>query len=254
MASRAFELRELFHLAFLRLLAPRLRGRPYAVKGGICLRFFHRSSRLSEDIDLDVSSRVPMKTLQNSVDTVLEARALRSILTSLGLMTLEFTKPKQTETVQRWKVGLIVGETRIPTKIEFSRRNERIESEVGIPDRDILNHYRQSGFAAPYYGAPAMAAQKILALASPGRNAVRDLFDLHHLLTFLKTDPHPAVAELGNAILQGAAAKIKTFSTADFAEQVLPYLTAELMSLYSDSAAFEAVKSETLRSLKGEMP
>jgi predicted nucleotidyltransferase component of viral defense system len=250
MATRSFELRELFHLLFLRYLAQRLVGRLYALKGGICLRFFHRSQRLSEDIDLDVSSQVAVKTLQNAVDTVLEARSLRSALAPLGLTALEATRPKQTETVQRWKVALIVGETRLPTKIEFSRRPQRIPFETGIPDREVLNHYRQPGFAAQYYGAVSMTVQKILALASPSRHAVRDLFDLHHLTTFLKVNPGQTAANLDQGILRSVSDKVKGFSYGDFAEEVLPYLAAELVSLYSDPAAFERLKSETLEVLK----
>ena len=65
-----FRIRESFHLQLLRLLVPRLASRPYAVKGGICLRFFHRSPRLSEDMDLDITG-MPVQTLQKNVETVL---------------------------------------------------------------------------------------------------------------------------------------------------------------------------------------
>ena len=78
MTPRSFELRESFHLAFLRHLATRLFGRSYAVKGGICLRFFHRSPRLSQDLDLDISPEVRLKTLQNAVDSVLGGQAERT--------------------------------------------------------------------------------------------------------------------------------------------------------------------------------
>src|SRR5262249_55619107 len=124
MAIKSFELRELFHLVFLRQIAQRLMDRSYAVKGGICLRFFHHSPRLSEDVDFDVSSRLPVKTLQNAVDTVLESKAFRSQLLPHGVTNIEISKPKQTETIQRWKIGLFLGESRLSTKVEFSRRSE----------------------------------------------------------------------------------------------------------------------------------
>ena len=76
MSPNSFQIRELFHLAFLRLLALRLTRRDYAVKGGICLRFFHRSQRLSEDMDFDVAG-IPVRTLTNHLMRILSERNLR---------------------------------------------------------------------------------------------------------------------------------------------------------------------------------
>ncbi len=88
MGNPSFEIREFFHLAFLRQLAHRLADRSYAVKGGICLRFFHRSPRLSEDMDIDIGG-VPVATLANTVERILEGRALAAALASLGVRTIE---------------------------------------------------------------------------------------------------------------------------------------------------------------------
>jgi hypothetical protein len=46
---------EQFHLLFLAQLGRRLDKTLYVVKGGCNLRFFHRSVRLSEDVDSDVA-------------------------------------------------------------------------------------------------------------------------------------------------------------------------------------------------------
>src|ERR1700674_5337765 len=96
-----FDVREMFHLHVLRQLAGRLASRPYAVKGGICLRFFHRSPRLSEDMDIDIAPGMPVKTLQNNVDAVLGGQGLAASLRAYGATAVEFTRPKQTETTQR---------------------------------------------------------------------------------------------------------------------------------------------------------
>lgn len=254
MSSPSFDLREFFHLVFLRHLAGRFAGRGYAVKGGICLRFFHRSQRLSEDMDLDVSPQVAAGTLRKAVDAILEARSLRSALASRGIVEVEISRPKQTGTVQRWKAGLIVGGTRLPTKIEFSRRREKIDFQTGIPNREILNAHGQFGFAAQFYGAESMAVQKITALAAPGRIAARDLFDLHHVMVFLKADRQQVAEGLKTISLDAAVDKIETFTREDFSEQVVPYLAADLMSLYSNRAAFENLKSETRSALKEFIP
>src|ERR1700727_1243986 len=121
MSDFSFELREYFHLQLLRHLAMRLALRSYAVKGGICLRFFLRSPRFSEDMDLDISARMPMKTLENAVDSVLESRALMAHLGPRGIHGLSVGKPKQTETTQRWKILLEQKDAlSYSTKIEFS--------------------------------------------------------------------------------------------------------------------------------------
>src|SRR5258706_9547389 len=113
-----FRLREFFHLYVLRQLATRLASRPYAVKGGICLRFFHRSPRLSEDMDVDIDPAIPVKTLQKNVDTILTSDALVASLHIHGVRGVEAARPKQTETTQRWKTSLILtGGTRLSTRL-----------------------------------------------------------------------------------------------------------------------------------------
>ncbi len=106
MAILSFELREYFHLNFLYHLSTRLAGRPYALKGGVCLRFFHRSPRLSEDMDLDVSSNIRQQTLENAVDSIIKNRSFLNPLMAKGIKNIATRKPKQTETTQRWKFTL----------------------------------------------------------------------------------------------------------------------------------------------------
>jgi len=45
---------EIFHMLFLHAFGTRVDKSLYALKGGGNLRFFHKSIRYSEDIDLDV--------------------------------------------------------------------------------------------------------------------------------------------------------------------------------------------------------
>ena len=252
MPPPAFQLRELFHLTLLRHLGARLSGRSYAVKGGICLRFFHRSARLSEDMDLDIVSNVRPETLRNAVDSVLGGQALLSSLMPARVLQLTATKPKQTETTQRWKVSLhLAGGESLPTRLEFSRRKDHIEFAAGVPDAELLRRHRLPPFAARFYPAPAMAAQKVAALAAPARNALRDLFDLHHLFFTLGVKPEDVAGEIAQSTVSAAAAKVAGFAFRDFKEQVLPYLSEGLIGLYQDSAAFERQKDEVERVLIG---
>ncbi|MGH7327468.1 MAG: nucleotidyl transferase AbiEii/AbiGii toxin family protein, partial [Polyangiaceae bacterium] len=117
------EANELFHLLFLRVLTSSADRAHYRVKGGCNLRFWFKSVRYSEDLDLDVviTSRA---TLRNKIDRILEAGPLVAMLRTRGLAIEAWSAPKQTDTTQRWKVSLRSDDSRtaIHTKIEFSRR------------------------------------------------------------------------------------------------------------------------------------
>ncbi|MBI4667603.1 MAG: nucleotidyl transferase AbiEii/AbiGii toxin family protein [Elusimicrobia bacterium] len=252
MANPSFELRELFHLSLLRHLAPRLSGRAWALKGGICLRFFHRSPRLSQDMDLDVISGVRAQTLEKAVDSILASKSFIASLMPYGIRHISVTKPKQTQTTQRWKAAMeLSGSVHLPTKIEFSRRRVGISCSSGVPDAQLLNHYKMPPFAAQYYGGGQMAAQKIAALASPGRYAVRDLFDLHHLFYVINVRPEESSHDVNDQTIEKALSKSGGFTYKDFKEQVLPYLCEELMDLYKTSEAFEKLKGEVEQKLMG---
>lgn len=250
MLNPSFERREFFQLAFLRHFGLRFGGRVYAVKGGACLRFFHRSPRLSEDMDIDVVRGVRMKTLQNAVDAVLTARAFAGSLLTIGILGLQVTKPKQAETTQRWKIALrLSGDTTLPTKLEFSRRRESLTYASGIPDAEILIRYKLPPFAAHYYDAAQMASQKILALTSLSRHAARDLFDLHHLFSMVKIEPALLARTIPQEAIDRAADHVTTFSHRDFSEEVLPYLPEDMMNLYADPDIFEKAKESVLAAL-----
>jgi predicted nucleotidyltransferase component of viral defense system len=254
MTTKSFEIRELFHLALMRQVGTRLAGRSYAVKGGICLRLFHRSPRLSEDMDLDIVSKVRVETLRNAVDSVIDGGAMLATLMPAGVAAIKATKPKQTETTQRWKVLLqMSGGGELRTKVEFSRRRDNIHYSTGVPDSNLLKLYKTAPFAAQYYDATRMSAQKIEALAAEGRNALRDLFDLHHLFYVIGAKPEDVSALLDPAMPKAAAEKVLSFSFETFQEQVVPYLTAELMGLYRDSKLFDKQKDDVAAALLGMM-
>lgn len=256
MPNPSWELRECFHLHFLHHLSRRLQGRATAVKGGACLRFFHRSPRLSQDADWDILPQIGVKTLQNAVDSLLGSRSLLASLLPKGIVGLQVTKPKQTETTQRWKIALVLeAGPSLPTRIEFSRRQERIAYATGIPSPELLGRYGMTPFAAQFYDAPQMAAQKIRALASPSRYAVRDLFDLHHLfrVVSVRSEEIPDLPGMEEP-LRKASEKVEGFTYSDFKEQVLPYLTETLMALYRDADEFEKLKEEVRETLNRIRP
>src|SRR5438105_2515653 len=132
---------EAFHLAFLDVLQVRLNQDHYVLKGGTNLRYFFGSPRYSEDIDLD-AIRISKDTLEERVDNVLRSRALGFILRTQELAVQEITKPKQTETTQRWRMLLLAGTSdKIRTTIEFSRRNPDSRHELAQIPPEIARPY-----------------------------------------------------------------------------------------------------------------
>ena len=87
----------------------------FAIKGGCNLRFFCRSIRYSEDIDFDVRT-MARATLASNVETIFESIAFTQALRVKQIEVDHVTSTKQTDTTQRWKIGLrLVGAQSIPT-------------------------------------------------------------------------------------------------------------------------------------------
>ena len=68
---------EIFHLLFLRSFSARVDKALFALKGGCNLRFYHRSVRYSEDMDLDIRT-MAVGTLRSNVEAVVCTSSTRS--------------------------------------------------------------------------------------------------------------------------------------------------------------------------------
>lgn len=244
MALDPFSAREFFHIVALRHVASRLSGRSWALKGGVCLRLYHGSGRLSEDMDLDVDPGMRRATLEKGLDSVLGSPALRADLVRGGISVARVTKPKQTETTQRWKVELLLAGEPVQTKLEFSRRSAPPQAESAPPSPTLLDRYGMTHFAARHYGAAEMAVQKTAALAADSRLAVRDLYDLDLLWSRRPGEVGPAVAGTSDTLRNAAAAKAEGFSWKEFQGEVLPYLEPSVRGGYS---------ADTFSALKGSL-
>src|SRR5688572_6458232 len=174
---------EIFHLQFLRAFGARVEKALFALKGGCNLRFFHRSIRYSEDMNLDIG-KMAVGTLRSNVEKVLAADPLRHALRAQGFEIDSFTAPKQTPTTQRWKIALRSLESReqIPTKIEFSRRTPDPGATLAPVDPEIIRRYRMYPVIVQRYDADAAFAQKVAALALRSSVQARDVFDLKLLI------------------------------------------------------------------------
>jgi predicted nucleotidyltransferase component of viral defense system len=145
---------EMFHLLFLVQLSRRVDKRRFVVKGGCNLRFFHRSIRYSEDMDLDLGD-VDAHLFRDKVREILGARPFAQILEAMAMRIAHVTEHKQTDTTQRWKLALRTegAAVALPTKIEFSRRGLDEGVVFGSIDANVTREYHVPALMVSHYDA-----------------------------------------------------------------------------------------------------
>ena len=234
---------EIFHLLFLRVLTSGPDKAHYVVKGGCNLRFFFQSIRYSEDLDIDITV-VAKQTLKNKIDRALSSAPLVPLLRSRGLAIVDLSAPKQTDTTQRWKIGLSVAGSALPlrTKIEFSRRGAAQDSVFGAVDAELARHYGITAPLANHYAAAEAVEQKLAALAQRPETQARDVFDLHLLLS---TRPELRV-EVSRTVMDKATECAMSLSFDDFSGQVVAYLSPEHQSLYRSKESWDQMQGEVV--------
>lgn len=242
---------ELFHLVFLRALVAKGEDKSLiALKGGCNLRFFFGSVRYSEDMDLDVVVTTK-ETLKHKVDRLLRSPAVSAPLKAHGLTIVESSAPKQTDTTQRWKVGLRRAEDELPirTKIEFSRRDAIAGAKFEAANREVLRPYGLTPVLATHYTTGAAIRQKLHALAARSEPQARDVFDLSLLL---------ARADAGELALDAAAKKwlgdaierAMSVSFDEYTSKVIAYLEPGHAELYAGRAAWDAMQEDVIARLE----
>ncbi|HPF25322.1 MAG: nucleotidyl transferase AbiEii/AbiGii toxin family protein [Steroidobacteraceae bacterium] len=241
---------ELFHLLFLRAFGARVDKSLFTLKGGCNLRFYFRSIRYSQDMDLDVHT-LSVGTLRNNVDRVLAAPAFAQALRAQGTEIARASAPKQTSITQRWKLTLRVIETgaELPTKIEFSRRGFDGETEVAPVDAEIIRRYQLYPVIVQHYPLHAAFAQKIAALALREQVQSRDVFDLKRLL-----DAGAAQRPLAATAANHLSAAIDQALAVDydaFASQVLAFLEPEYQQHYGSRKTWVELQEQVIEALQG---
>jgi len=233
---------EAFHLAFLRVLEAKVDRSAYVVKGGVNLRAWFGSIRYSEDLDLDVM-RGQVFELRDSVDALLASRAFGDLLKTQGLTVSRVSKPKQTETTQRWKLELeAVGQAMpLHTKIEFSRRGSDDECILEPVLSEIVRPYGIPAPTANHYTAASAMRQKVGALAGRRETQARDVWDLDHLFRTTKADPRPLPPSIRKA-LPAALDRVMDMPFEAFRAQVVAYLAPEHQDLYGTAEAWQRMQ------------
>ncbi|HJR71358.1 MAG TPA: nucleotidyl transferase AbiEii/AbiGii toxin family protein [Gammaproteobacteria bacterium] len=240
------ELREVFHFCFLERLLKVADANLFVLKGGVNLRFYFRSPRYSEDMDVDVVAG-SVATIKKNGYKVLEDAALRRTLRTYGIADVQVNDPdkaKHTDTTQRFRVQLVtVSGERLPSKVEFSRRVSAVAGgrEVALVDTEIARRYQRLAFRCQHYDGATAAAQKVLALAGRPVTQARDVFDLD----LLQRGGHTRNLTLRTLVsaekCAAAAANLRALTYDDFAGQVLEFVDDEERREFGGTAAWRAM-------------
>lgn len=246
----ARQLVELFHLVFVRALFANVADKTLlAVKGGINMRLYFQSPRFSEDLDLDVMT-MSKGTLENRVDRLLTSPTVTSPLKARGIVIQDISKPKQTGTVQRWKLEVASPSTSIHdrTKIEFSRRDTVESAVLERVDEQVANAYDIPAFLANHYQCNQAVRQKVHALAERDQTQPRDVFDLHVL--FARADAPKKLDEEAADWVEAAVKNGADLTYDQYFSLVVAYLDPQQAEIYSSRAAWDAMQLGVIERLE----
>ncbi|MCM8831837.1 MAG: nucleotidyl transferase AbiEii/AbiGii toxin family protein [Candidatus Omnitrophica bacterium] len=241
------QLREIFHLEFLRWFGRKVK-KNYALKGGVNLRFFFKSFRYSEDMDLDIW-QIEVAVLKEIIMKILQSPLFNDGLKSFGIEKVvapDILKAKQTETTQRFKIHLITssGED-LFTKIEFSRRGFD-EGIVVEPVLDaILRIYKLPPLVVAHYNIQSTIQQKLNAIAYRKIVQARDIFDLYILSSQYNPTKRVQITINGEK-KRKICENIYGVNFEEFRDTVLAYLSEEDQSVYNSSGLWDEVKLKVI--------
>jgi predicted nucleotidyltransferase component of viral defense system len=245
------QLREVFHLEFLRWFGKKIEAEAYCLKGGVNLRLFFRSIRYSEDMDLDVQG-VRVEKVKKTVMEILSGRGFLDSLQSFGIEKVvppDITKAKQTQTTQRFKIHLLASGADLFTKIEFSRRGMRGTSVVEPVPAQILRSYKMAPLLVPHYDAAAAIGQKIQALAQRNVLQARDIFDLF-VLSSQYEESRKKDFQISKTVFKTAHDNIFMVEFPQFRDTVAAYLSAEDQKVYASPVVWDEIKLKTANFLE----
>ena len=243
----SLQLRELFHLEFLRWFGRKVKSESYALKGGANLRFFFNSIRYSEDMDLDIKG-VQVHVLKDIAIKILQNLSFQDSLRTFGVESIvppDISAAKQTETTQRFKAHLITlaGED-LFTKIEFSRRGFKGKVVIQPVSTAVSRPYMLPSLLVPHYDAESAILHKIGALADRSEIQARDIFDLYILSS--QSGPFKIKENvLSPEKMIKAHDNVFEISFERFHDTVISYLSSEDQRAYDLSSIWDEIKLKT---------
>lgn len=247
------QLREVFHFCFLDRLLKISDPDMYVLKGGINLRFFFHSPRYSEDMDLDVLTGSVYTLRKNGYKILQDAAFKRSLLT-YGITDIEVNDPakaKQTETTQRFRFGLITtANQRLPTKLEFSRRTNRIDDHVKeMVDPEIARQYHRLSYRCNHYPGEDAVFQKIQALAGRPATQARDVFDLGLLQAGGYASSIKSNKNLTKELREKASEALMSLTFDDYKGHVVEFIDTDNRAYYDSPSAWDQLQDSILELL-----
>lgn len=248
------QIRELFHLEFLRWFSRKIKAENYAVKGGTNLRFFFQSLRYSEDMDLD-AWRIGVDKLKDAVMAILTSSSFQDTLKPFGIEKVippDITRAKQTETTQRFKAHLITlsGED-LFTKLEFSRRGLTGEVVVEPVLDSVLRVYKLAPLLVPHYNVQSAVIQKLNALGSRAVIQARDIFDLYILIPQLDNMNIKELKFIKKDKISKAYENLFEVDFEEFKDTVVSYLNIEEQSNYGNPSSWEELRLKVADFIEG---
>lgn len=247
------QLREIFHLQFLKNFSRQVDPECYALKGGTNLRFFFGSFRYSEDMDIDVSN-IRVETLKTLVMEIVRSTSFIDPLRSFGIRQIvppDMAKAKQTETTQRFKLHLLTtADDDLFTKIEFSRRGYKGSIQVHPVSNEILRAYQMAPLLLSHYDIAAALWQKVAALAGRSVVQARDVFDLHVLIPQQQAGLAKHIDPAERKIIAKAIDNIYSISYHQFRDTVIAYLSPGEARIYGSNSVWDDIKLKTAQFLE----
>jgi hypothetical protein len=170
-------------------------------------------------------------------------------LLSRGVRLTDVSAPKQTDTTQRWKIGLDVEGAAVPirTKVEFSRRDAIDDGAFEAVTPQVLSPYGLTPMLAMHYRVGAAISQKVNALAGRPEPQARDVFDLN--LLFARSDA-AGIKLPPKAKRLEAVENAMSISFDHYASQVVAYLEPEQAVLYDSKASWETMQDAVVARLE----
>jgi len=244
------EIREVFHLEFLRRLVRTVDPSHLVLKGGSNLRFFFKSIRYSEDMDMDIRE-IAVHVFRDKVMSILNTKALTSTLRTFGIEEIvppEISRSKQTETVQRFKIHLMtVSGEDLFTKLEFSRRGFDSSIKAEGVAQDVMSKYQLPPLIVPHYLIGSACIQKINALVSRKEVQARDIFDLYTLSTQFGAKSFQLKKFSGAISLEEVSERIDSVHYQLYKDTVVSYLDMEEQKAWDSREFWDEVRLQVIQ-------
>jgi len=231
---------ESFHLALMTVLGARGGRDAFVLKGGASLRFFLKSIRYSEDVDIDVPAMEQWR-FTDRIKTAVEGETLARLLALLGTTMSQGYRKDASATKEDWSFELAHPDVPLPvwTRLEVSYREYDYPVDSWFPDRpasDIMAPYARV-LRAPVimrYRIPIAMSQKVRALYGRKETQPRDVFDLDFLFRGWPDRP----TDLEEAEIGTAVDRIFEIGYGEYASRVVTMLDPALASLYETEEAW----------------